>query len=146
MFPLRATSNNSERKRRIVPRSQLTQNKHVNPYEIPVSNDRAEQGRYGVLRVGVLLFAVVVLTLAFAYAFLVLNVNYVAYAQRAGPIPNYLLLLALVIACCALGLAYSTIQWHSRRVIPSTISFVLILVGLLAGPWLLAILMLGSPG
>ncbi len=84
-------------------------------------------------------------TFAFISAILVAVQNYLAIAEMGGSLPTYIPLLVVLVACCAFGFGWSSLQWRSGKIRPAIVLFASSVFALFAGPYILLMLLYGLP-
>ena len=83
--------------------------------------------------------------LAFASAIFTGYQDYLVVSQSRGSLPTYIPMLLALVICCSIGLAYSSTRWRKRRARPAIIAFVMSILLLIIGPYILLMLLYGLP-
>ena len=128
-----------------VTRLKLDRMRDANPYDPPATTVADTPQRFRVLCVTMFWLSTIFAAFAFISAVLVGVQNYLAIAQMGGSLPTYIPLLVVLIACCAFGFGWSARKWRSRQIRPALIWFVGSILSLVAGPYVLLLLLYGLP-
>ncbi|TWT91537.1 hypothetical protein Pla52n_65280 [Stieleria varia] len=115
----------------------------ANPYQTPAPTDDASQNRVPFVWTLLFWIGAGLSAIAFAYASLVLCVNYESSLRKGEFLPEYEIMLLLTILCCVVGFVYSLIRWRSRQVRPALTSLAIVFIGLVACPWVLIFALYG---
>ena len=118
---------------------------NTNPYESPGPVDFETMDRFRILFVSMSWLSAILAALAFASAIFTGYQHYIVVSQSGGSLPTYIRMLLALVFCCSIGLAYSSTRWRKRRTRPAIIAFVMSIVLLAIGPYILLILLYGLP-
>jgi hypothetical protein len=117
----------------------------ANPYDPPASAEDLSPPQFRILCVTMFWLSAVFGAFAFVSAILIGVQNYLAMGATGGSLPTYIPLLVLLTICCSFGFAWSARKWRSRLIRAALISFILSLVALVIGPYVLLTILYGPP-
>lgn len=117
----------------------------MNPYSPATDTGDAASDRYGLLFAAAFWLTGSIAVLVAAVPLYLAYINYLAMRDSGGSLPTYILLVTVLMICCSAGFSFSAIQWRRRNTRLAVISFLIAMATVVVGPYVLLMLLYGSP-